>query len=76
MTQVLIISNYSAPCLKFNWLICSVGFDKLAQRARTQMTHRFPADETQIPCGAGRRDTAAVIDNQLPIRLVITLYKQ
>ena len=76
-TADLIYCNYSAPYLKYKRLNWSVGIDKLAQRARTQMTHRFPTDYTQIPCGAGRRDTAAVIeDNELSIRLVIAQYKQ
>ena len=42
--KVFLFSNYSAPYLKFSWLICSVGFDKLARRARTQIR----TDYTQI----------------------------
>ena len=41
------------------WLFWSVEIAKLARRARTQITHRFPADVTQIRSAGGRRDTAA-----------------
>ena len=61
----------SLSFLEYRQLVWSVEIVKLAHRARTQITHRFPADATQIPCGAGRRDTAAVIDIYISIRVTV-----